>query len=97
MYTVNPASRTHRLKRATCGLMPGISVMTTTAGPTPASGSLVLAQPATDGPQSELPFSAPLEAEGDELGEALDAIDPDELSPRQALEKLFALKKIRDE
>jgi len=37
MYTVNPASRTQRLKRATCGLMPGISVMTITAGPAPAT------------------------------------------------------------
>ena len=35
MYTVNPASLTQRLKRATCGLMPGISVMTITAGPVP--------------------------------------------------------------
>ena len=37
MWTVNPASRTQRLKRATCGLMPGISVMTITAGPDPAT------------------------------------------------------------
>ena len=37
MYTLNPASRTQRLKRATCGLMPGISVMTITAGPAPAT------------------------------------------------------------
>ena len=30
---MKPASRTQRAKRATCGLMPGISVMTITAGP----------------------------------------------------------------
>ena len=30
---MKPASRTQRLKRATCGLMPGISVITITAGP----------------------------------------------------------------
>ena len=35
MYTVKPASLTQRLKRATCGLMPGISVITITAGPLP--------------------------------------------------------------
>jgi hypothetical protein len=35
MYTVKPASRTQRAKRATCGLMPGISVMTITPGPAP--------------------------------------------------------------
>jgi hypothetical protein len=37
MYTVKPALRTQRLKRATCGLMPGISAMTITAGPVPAT------------------------------------------------------------
>ena len=31
----------------------------------------------------------------DLLGEALDAISPDELSPREALEQLYALKKLR--
>jgi hypothetical protein len=40
MYTVNPASRTQRLKRATCGLIPGISVMTITAGPAPATWTI---------------------------------------------------------
>ena len=34
---MNPASRTQRAKRATCGLMPGISLMTITAGPEPAT------------------------------------------------------------
>ena len=36
-YTVKPASRTHRPNRATCGLIPGISGMTITAGPLPAT------------------------------------------------------------
>jgi DNA mismatch repair protein MutS len=31
----------------------------------------------------------------DLLGEALDAISPDELSPREALEQLYALKRLR--
>jgi DNA mismatch repair protein MutS len=31
----------------------------------------------------------------DKLGEALDEINPDEMTPREALEKLYALKKIR--
>ena len=34
---VKPASRTQRAKRATCGLMPGISAITITAGPLPAT------------------------------------------------------------
>jgi hypothetical protein len=33
----NPASRTQRAKRATSGLIPGISLMTMTAGPLPAT------------------------------------------------------------
>ena len=37
MYTAKPASRTQRAKRATWGLMPGISVITITAGPLPAT------------------------------------------------------------
>jgi DNA mismatch repair protein MutS len=38
-------------------------------------------------PQSQQPI--------DKIGDALDEINPDELSPREALEKLYALKKIR--
>jgi DNA mismatch repair protein MutS len=38
--------------------------------------------------------SAPAQAR-DPLGEALDAIDPDELSPRRAMEELYRLKRIR--
>ena len=37
MKTVKPASRTQRANRATWGLMPGISVITITAGPLPAT------------------------------------------------------------
>jgi DNA mismatch repair protein MutS len=48
-------------------------------------------------PQAALPFYAPAEDPADELGEAIDDIDPDELTPRQALEALYRLKKIRDE
>jgi DNA mismatch repair protein MutS len=44
-------------------------------------------------PQAQLPFSsAPVETH-DPLREALDAIDPDTLSPREALELLYKLKK----
>ena len=35
MKTVNPASTTDRVNRATFGVMPGISCMTITAGPSP--------------------------------------------------------------
>jgi DNA mismatch repair protein MutS len=37
----------------------------------------------------------PLALAHDPLGEAIDAIDPDELSPRRAMEELYRLKRIR--
>ena len=46
-------------------------------------------------PQTQLPFSAALEPDADELGDALDAIDPDTMTPRQALDALYSLKKFR--
>jgi DNA mismatch repair protein MutS len=50
-------------------------------------------------PQPDLfAAAAPVEPEpaADELREALDAIEPDTLSPREALEALYALKKLAD-
>ena len=40
--------------------------------------------------------AAPPSPRRDELAEALDALDPDDMTPRQALEALFALKARRD-
>jgi hypothetical protein len=40
IHTVKPASRTQRAKRARCGLMPGISGITITAGPLPATWTI---------------------------------------------------------
>jgi len=50
-----------------------------------------------DHPQSQLPFTSAPEPpqEADPLGDALDALDPDGLTPREALEALYALKKLR--
>jgi len=53
-------------------------------------------QPA-DHPQSLLPLGVPAEADDSELADALAAIDPDELTPRQALDALYALKKLRED
>ena len=50
-----------------------------------------------DHPQTQLPFSAPVEPEIDLLADTLDDIDPDGLTPREALEALYSLKKLRDE
>ncbi len=46
-------------------------------------------------PQTQLPFSAAVEPEADELGDAVDAIDPDTMTPRDALDALYSLKKFR--
>jgi DNA mismatch repair protein MutS len=41
------------------------------------------------------PTPAPPPPHGDRLGEALDALDPDSLAPRAALDALYTLKKLR--
>ena len=46
-------------------------------------------------PQAQLPFSASFEPEADELRDAVDEIDPDAMTPRDALDALYRLKKIR--
>ena len=55
--------------------------------------------PAGDHPQSQLPLAAPvvIEESNDLIGEAIDAIDPDSLSPRDALDALYELKNLRDD
>ena len=45
-------------------------------------------------PQTQLPLAAPAIEEPDLLGDAVDALDPDELSPREALDALYELKKL---
>jgi len=50
-----------------------------------------------DHPQTQLPFTSAVEPESDDLRDELDAIDPDEMTPRQALAALYQLKKARKE
>lgn len=52
------------------------------------------AQKTSEHPQSQLPLSAPVEVPDDELAEALQELNPDEMSPRQALDALYRLKKL---
>ncbi|MDH4071618.1 MAG: DNA mismatch repair protein MutS [Gammaproteobacteria bacterium] len=47
-----------------------------------------------DHPQSQLPFTSAPEPEPDPLAEALEELDPDSLSPREALEALYRLKNL---
>ncbi|MFT5501969.1 MAG: DNA mismatch repair protein MutS, partial [Woeseiaceae bacterium] len=48
----------------------------------------------TEHPQSQLPLHASAAPESSELADALDDIDPDELTPREALDALYRLKNI---
>ena len=48
-------------------------------------------------PQAQLPLSQAAEPEADVLANALDHIDPDEMTPREALDALYQLKKISNE
>jgi DNA mismatch repair protein MutS len=54
-----------------------------------------------DHPQTQLPFTSAPEPEPqpepDHLAETLDRIDPDGLSPREALDALYELKRLRDD
>ncbi|MCI0516322.1 MAG: DNA mismatch repair protein MutS [Woeseiaceae bacterium] len=52
------------------------------------------AQRHTDTPQGQLLFTTPPEAEPDAVREALSAIDPDTLTPKEALQLLYELKKL---
>ena len=52
------------------------------------------AQQSPDSPQAQLELNVVEDSPENVLLEALDAIEPDELSPREALEKLYELKKL---
>ncbi len=47
-------------------------------------------------PQAQLPLTAPAEEKPDELANALDEINPDDMTPREAMDALYRLKKIGD-
>ena len=47
-----------------------------------------------DSPQAQLPFSSAADDGNDELRDAVAATDPDSLSPREALQVLYELKKL---
>ena len=54
-------------------------------------------QPALEHPQAQLPLSRPVEPAPSELVDAVDDIEPDEMTPRDALDALYSLKKLRSE
>lgn len=48
------------------------------------------------GPQGQLPLAAPAKEQPDRLREALEDVDPDDLTPREALELLYRLKNLEN-
>ncbi len=52
------------------------------------------AQQLAEHPQARLPFAAPAEPTSNPLQEALEDVEPDSLTPRQALDILYRLKKL---
>ena len=50
----------------------------------------------TNNPQVQLDFSAEEPADDNRIRDAVDALDPDSLSPREALEALYELKNLND-
>lgn len=55
------------------------------------------AQQVYEHPQTQLPLSAPPIPEANPLADALDDIDPDKMTPRQALDALYSLKKLGED
>jgi DNA mismatch repair protein MutS len=49
----------------------------------------------SDHPQAQLPLAPPAAVEPDELAAAVDDLDPDDMTPREALDALYKLKTLR--
>ena len=56
--------------------------------------SLENQQSQPQGPQSGFDFSVPEPEGSNELQNAVDSLDPDSMTPREALDKLYELKKL---
>jgi DNA mismatch repair protein MutS len=88
-----PANQSYGLQVAALAGVPGVVIRRAQA-----YLARLETHPSGDHPQSQLPLGAPVVvAEPDDaLGDALDALDPDSLSPREALDALYELRKLRD-
>jgi DNA mismatch repair protein MutS len=49
-----------------------------------------------DGPQAQLDFSEQEAIQEDAVRQAVEALDPDSMTPREALDALYELKKIEE-
>jgi DNA mismatch repair protein MutS len=84
-----PASRSYGLQVAALAGVPGKVIRRAKS-----YMAALEAQQSSDNPQGTLALAVPEERPASPLQEALDDIDPDSLSPRDALDALYALKKI---
>jgi DNA mismatch repair protein MutS len=93
LHAVKPgaANRSYGLQVAALAGVPGVVIRRAKAF----LATLETEQSAAH-PQAQLPLTATAAPEPDLLAEALDEIDPDSLSPREALDALYRLKRFRD-
>jgi DNA mismatch repair protein MutS len=84
-----PASRSYGLQVAALAGVPGKVIRRAKS-----YMATLQAQQSPDSPQAQLELNVVEDNAENVLLEALDAIEPDELSPREALERLYELKKL---
>jgi len=84
-----PASRSYGLQVAALAGVPGKVIRRAKS-----YMATLQAQQSPDSPQAQLELNVVDDNPENALPDALDAIEPDELSPREALEKLYDLKKL---
>jgi len=87
-----PANRSYGLQVAALAGVPGAVIRRAKA-----YLATLETQQHSEHPQGLLPLSAGFEAADNVLEDALDEIDPDAMTPRDALDALYRLKKLRDD
>jgi len=87
-----PANRSYGLQVAALAGVPGAVIRRAKA-----YLATLETQQHSEHPQGQLPLSAGFEAADNVLEDALDEIDPDAMTPRDALDALYRLKKLRDD
>jgi len=87
-----PANRSYGLQVASLAGVPGAVIRRAKS-----YLATLETQQQSEHPQGQLPLSAGFEPVDNVLEDALDEIDPDAMTPREALDMLYRLKKLRDD